>query len=328
MYSIAIIGAGRIGAVHARNAYLHPGLDLRYIVDFQPTSAEDLATEFGTQAGTLDQVLADPQLDAVLIASPTSTHAEYIIKCAEAGKHIFCEKPIDLDLATSEACLQAVMQHEAKFLLGFNRRYDPDFARLKQTIEDGQIGELEMLQITSHDPAPPPVSYINQSGGLFKDMTIHDFDMARWLLGEPVSEIYAAGSCLVDPAIGDAGDIDSAKITLKTASGKLCSISNSRRAVYGYDQRIEAFGSKGLVKADNILCSHVAVWGDQGATKDRVQDFFIERYDAAYRIELDHFVNLLAGNCLPQTTIEDGVEALRLAEAAARSMQEGRAVTP
>lgn len=326
MYSVAVIGAGRIGTIHAENINNHARLSLRYVVDYHEDSAKNLADKFGAKSTSLEHVLADSSLDAVLIASPTDTHANIILRCIDAGKSIFCEKPIDLNLETSQKCLEAVNAGSIKFLLGFNRRYDPDFSKLKKSIIDGKIGALEMLQITSHDPAPPPVNYINQSGGLFKDMTIHDFDMARWLLNEKITEVFASGSCLVDPAIGEAGDIDSAKIILKTATGKLCTISNSRRAVYGYDQRIEVLGSTGLVKADNILCSHVGLWNADGSQEDRVQDFFLERYEAAYRIEISHFADVLADACAPQTSIEDGVEALRLAEAAAQSMASGQLI--
>jgi myo-inositol 2-dehydrogenase/D-chiro-inositol 1-dehydrogenase len=213
-----------------------------------------------------------------------------------------------------------------KLFLGFNRRFDPNFQGLKARLSAGVVGALETVHITSHDPAPPPVAYVKVSGGLFKDMAIHDFDMARWLLDEPITEVFAAASCLVDPAIGEAGDVDTAKILLRTASGKLCVISNSRRSGYGYDQRIEAFGSKGLVRAENVMESTVSVWGEAGATSDAFQNFFLDRYAEAYRREMAHFAQIIRGEALPSVGYADGVEALALAEAAGQSVRTGQVV--
>jgi myo-inositol 2-dehydrogenase/D-chiro-inositol 1-dehydrogenase len=211
-------------------------------------------------------------------------------------------------------------------LLGFNRRFDPNFAALRSRLQQGAVGTLESLQITSHDPAPPPVAYIRTSGGLFKDMAIHDFDMARWLLGEEPTEVFSSASCLVDPAIGAAGDVDTAKTLLKTASGRLCVISNSRRSGYGYDQRIEAFGSRGLVRVDNVLESSVSVWADAGMASDTLQNFFLDRYAEAYRRELAHFADILAGEARPSVGYTDAVAALALAEAAGASARSGQVV--
>ena len=216
---------------------------------------------------------------------------------------------------------------DTRLFLGFNRRFDPSFQALKARLAQGAVGKLETLQITSNDPAPPPVSYVKVSGGLFKDMAIHDFDMARWLLGEEPSEVFAWGSCLVDPAIGEAGDIDSARTMLKTVSGKLCVIANSRRSGFGYDQRIEAYGAAGMVCADNVTESTVQVWTEGGAAADRFQNFFLERYAAAYRAEMAHFADMLAGRATPAIGYADGVAALALAEAAAQSLKSGRPVS-
>ncbi|KPF87207.1 myo-inositol 2-dehydrogenase [alpha proteobacterium AAP38] len=325
MHDIAILGAGRIGRIHATNAARHPGLRLKYIVDPMAAAATALAGETGAQVADLETALADPSVAGVIIASSTDTHLDYSCRAVAAGKAVFCEKPIDQDLERARSA--AASLGSARLFLGFNRRFDPHFQALKARLDSGAVGALETVQITSHDPAPPPVSYIKVSGGIFKDMSIHDFDMARWLLGEPVTQVYAAASCLVDPAIGEAGDVDTAKILLRTGSGKLCVISNSRRSGYGYDQRIEAFGSKGMVKADNVLESTVSVWGADGAAADRLQNFFLDRYAAAYRLEMDHFADILSGKTSPAITYADGVGALELAEAAAQSVTSGQVVT-
>jgi myo-inositol 2-dehydrogenase/D-chiro-inositol 1-dehydrogenase len=211
-------------------------------------------------------------------------------------------------------------------LLGFNRRFDTHFGALKAQIDAGRIGKLETVTIISHDPAPPPIAYVKVSGGLFKDMAIHDFDMARFLLGEEPNEVYAAASCLIDPEIGKAGDIDTARTTLRTASGRICTISNSRRSGYGYDQRIEAYGEKGLLKADNVLETTVSHWGERGAELDALQNFFLDRYAEAYRREMDHFAAVVAGETAPLVGFDDAVQALRLAEAAAESVASGQPV--
>lgn len=325
MHDIAIVGAGRIGRIHAANAARHPGLHLKYIVDPVDAAAQSLAAETGALVADLDTALADPSVTGVIIASSTDTHLDYSCRAVAAGKAVFCEKPIDQDLTRARSASATL--GAAPLFLGFNRRFDPHFQALKARLDSGAVGALETVQITSHDPAPPPVSYIKVSGGIFKDMSIHDFDMARWLLAEPVTQVYAAASCLVDPAIAEAGDVDTAKILLRTGSGKLCVISNSRRSGYGYDQRIEAFGSKGMVKADNVLESTVSVWGADGAAPDRLQNFFLDRYAAAYRLEMDHFADILSGKAAPAITYADGVGALELAEAAAQSVRSGQVVT-
>jgi myo-inositol 2-dehydrogenase/D-chiro-inositol 1-dehydrogenase len=251
MFNICQIGAGRIGKIHAANVVQHPDARLKYIIDTHAPSAESLAQQYGASVTTIDQALADGEIDAVIIASSTDTHADYMEAAARAGKAIFCEKPIDLDLARVGRCLKVVEDAGVPCALGFNRRFDPMFSALQKRLADGQIGKLELLSITSRDPSPPPAHYIKSSGGLFRDMMIHDFDMARWLLNEEPVEVYATASCLVDPAIGAMGDVDTALVTLKTASGRLCQISNSRRAIYGYDQRIEAHGELGMLRAEN-----------------------------------------------------------------------------
>jgi len=326
MFQIALIGAGRIGRIHAANAAAQPGLALKVVVDPVVDAAASLAAITGAAVADLDVALTDPDIAGVIIASSTDTHLDYASQAVAAGKTVFCEKPIDLDLGRARAAADTLGGPQARLFLGFNRRFDPNFQALKAKLDAGAVGALETLHIISHDPAPPPVSYVKVSGGLFKDMAIHDFDMARWLLGEEPVEVFAAASCLVDPAIGEAGDVDTAKILLRTASGKLCVISNSRRSGYGYDQRIEAFGSGGAVRAANVLESTVETWGEAGAAADRFQNFFLDRYAEAYRREMAHFAEILAGGASPSVGYADGVAALALAEAAGQSAALGRPV--
>jgi myo-inositol 2-dehydrogenase / D-chiro-inositol 1-dehydrogenase len=323
MFDIALFGAGRIGRIHARNVSAHPALRLKYLVDPFAADAQNLAEQTGATLTAAEEVWSDPDVAGVIIASPTPEHLEQCLRAVETGKAVLCEKPLDLDLERARAAHGRLTAPDVRLLLGFNRRFDPNFATLQSRLQSGTVGTLESLQITSHDPAPPPVAYVRTSGGLFKDMAIHDFDMARWLLGEEPVEVYASASCLVDPAIGAAGDIDTAKTLLKTASGRLCVISNSRRSGYGYDQRIEAFGSGGLVRADNLLESSVSVWAAGGMASDAFQNFFLDRYAEAYRRELAHFAAVVAGEARPAVGYSDAVAALALAEAAGASVRSG-----
>ena len=319
MLQVAIFGAGRIGQIHARNAAASVDLTLKYVVDPNGSAATALAAGTGAKVSDLDSVLGDKSISGVIIASATDVHLEQALAAAAAGKKIFCEKPLDLDLARARKA--GPQLSGASMLLGFNRRFDPHFAALKAQLESNAIGSLESLSIISHDPAPPPLSYIRASGGLFKDMAIHDFDMARWLLGEEPTEVFATASCLVDRAIEEAGDVDTAKTLLRTATGRLCVISNTRRSGYGYDQRIEAYGSAGTVRADNVLLSTVSTCTERGATSDALQNFFLDRYAEAYRREMAHFARILRGEATPVAGYRDGVAALVLAEAAGKSMR-------
>lgn len=327
MITFCQFGAGRIGAIHAANIAAHPQAQLRYIVDPMTDAAQSLADRHGAQVAKMDIALADPAVDAVLIASSTDTHADFIEAAARAGKAILCEKPIDLDLDRTKACLQVVEETDTLLALGFNRRHDPNFRRIKQAMEAGKIGKSELVQITSRDPSPPPAEYVARSGGLFRDMMIHDLDMAQWLLGEKPVEVFATASCLVDPAIGAAGDVDTALVTLKTASGRLAQISNSRRAAYGYDQRVEAFGEKGMLRAENVRPTTVELMTDDGAVTDKPLHFFLERYETAYKAELDDFVTALLEDRQPLAIGRDGLIALELAEAALASCRSGKAVS-
>ena len=319
--AVALIGGGRIGKIHAANAAAHPALTLKYVIDPVGDAAAMLAARHGAAATTLVSALADPAVAGVIVASPTDQHLAHCQQAAAAGKAIFCEKPVDLSAERARAAALG----RARLFLGFNRRFDPNFRALRHKLQAGTIGSLETLHIISHDPAPPPVSYIKVSGGLFKDMTIHDFDVARWLLAEPIVEVYAMAACLVDPAIGAADDIDTAKVLLRTASGRIALISNSRRSGYGYDQRIEAFGSGGSVRVDNMTANTVSVWDEEGANRAPFQNFFLERYAEAYRLEMDHFAAVLRGE-EPAVGFTDGIHALELAEAAERSYTTGRPV--
>jgi len=318
MHDIAVIGAGRIGKIHAANASADPRIRLKYVVDPFADAAQSLASATGAIVATLDEALADPLVAGVVIASSTDTHLDYSLRAIGAGKAVFCEKPIDLDPQKARAAAPALGADGARLFLGFNRRFDPNFRRLHDRISAGEMGALETLHIISHDPAPPPIEYVRVSGGMFKDMTIHDFDMARWLLREDPVDVYAAGAAVVDPAIADAGDIDTAKIILRTASGKICVISNSRRSGYGYDQRIEAFCAKGLLRAGNVTSSTVEAWSELGSQSDPLQNFFLDRYAQAYREEMEHFADILDG-AKPLVGYRDGLAALAVAEAAMES---------
>ncbi len=323
MLDIAVIGAGRIGAIHARNIAAHQGARLVGIADPDGAAAAKLAQACGTAVISLDAAF---QAAAVLIGSPTPTHADFIERAAQGSQAIFCEKPIDLALARVEACLAIVQHTKTALMVGFNRRFDPHFAELKRRLDAGAIGKLEMLTILSRDPAPPPPAYVAASGGLFRDMMIHDLDMARFLLDEEPVAIHAVASCLVDPAIGAAGDVDTAMVTLRTASGRMCQISNSRRASYGYDQRIEAHGARGMLRAGNVPVTTVELANETGLIADPVLPFFLERYAAAYRAEIDHFITEISAGRQPTPDGDDGRAALRLAEAASEAARTGQTV--
>jgi len=326
MIRIAQIGAGRMGSVHARSAAGNPRLELAYLVDARPDAARDLARETGAQVASFQQVLDDPTIQGVVVASSTNAHLANTLACLAAGKAVFCEKPLDLDLASLTAAEAHLARPKAPLFVGFNRRFDPHFRALKARIASGAIGELETLQIVNHDPAAPPANFIPTSGGLFKDFTIHDFDMARWLTPEEPTEIFAWATCLVDPAIAEAGDVDTARVMLKDAHGRLTVICNTRRSGCGYDQRIEAFGSRGMACAGDLAQDTVQVWSEAGATGAPLHPGFMSRYAEAYRAEMDHFADILAGAAEPETGYEASVRSLALAEAAALSVKTGAPV--
>ncbi len=319
---LALLGAGRIGKVHAKAIASDKRAKLVAVVDAFQEAAQAIADETGCKISTIDAVLANPDIDAVIICTPTNTHADLIEQFARADKAIFCEKPIDLDVARAQACIDVVKETGAKIMLGFNRRFDPHFRAVRKAIDDGQIGKVEMVTITSRDPGAPPPEYIKVSGGIFRDMTIHDFDIARFLLGEEIVSVFATGSVLVDPKIGGLGDYDSASIILTTGSGRQAIISNSRRATYGYDQRIEVHGSLGSVAAENQRPVSIEVATKDGYTRPPLHDFFMTRYTAAYAAEIAAFIDAIENNAAPSPSAQDGLIALKLADAALKSARE------
>ncbi len=327
MLSIGLLGAGRIGTLHGRNIASNPKAKLAAIADAVAAPAEKLGQELGAPVRSVDEIMADRSIDALVICSSTDTHSDLIEAGARAGKAVFCEKPVDLSSERIRACLKVVEAAGTPLMIGFNRRFDPHFAGLQKRVADGEVGEVELVTILSRDPGPPPISYIARSGGLFRDMMIHDLDMARFLLGEEPVEVHAVGSSLVDPAIGQAGDVDTAAVLLKTASGKICQISNSRRATYGYDQRVEVHGSKGMIRAQNIHENVVEIATAEGFRGAPVLNFFLERYTPAYRRELDHFLDSVSAGKAPSPTGQDGLRAQILADAATEAAKSGRAQT-
>ncbi|MFW8595270.1 inositol 2-dehydrogenase [Cribrihabitans neustonicus] len=322
---VALFGAGRIGKVHAASIKTDPRSQLVAVTDVMQDAAEALAREHGIAVRSPEEILADASIDAILIASSTNTHAELIEAGVKAGKAIFCEKPIDLSLERALQIRRTAAGHDKPMMMGFNRRFDPNFAALKAALDAGEVGKGELLAITSYDPAPPPVSYIKVSGGLYRDMMIHDFDMCAFLFGMPQS-VMAHGSCLVDPEIGAAGDIDTAVVVLTYADGRIATIRNSRRAPYGYDQRVEVLGSEGTLAAENELENTVVKSTTAGTVSAKPVYFFLERYMRAYAVEWSAFVDAVAEGKPVPASIQDGVNALALAEAANRSLSEGRPV--
>jgi myo-inositol 2-dehydrogenase/D-chiro-inositol 1-dehydrogenase len=323
--NVGVIGAGRIGRVHAENlAYRIPGVKLVAIADVIVDAAKKLAADLGVPTALKDHqaIMQDKQIDAVVICSSTDTHAQMIEEAAAAGKHIFCEKPIALDLLKIDHALQAVDKAGIKLQVGFNRRFDPSFKRVRDLVAKGELGAPHILRITSRDPAPPPIGYVRVSGGIFFDMTIHDFDMARYLMGSEVVEVYAVGGVRVDPAIGQAGDIDTAVVTLCFENGAYGTIDNSRQAVYGYDQRVEVLGSGGLLAAENpARDSHIHA-NAEGVHTARPPDFFLQRYAEAFVAEMQAFVDSIHEGLEPLVTGKDGRAAVVLAMAAQRSLDE------
>ena len=326
MLKVGLLGAGRIGQVHAAVVAAHEGSKLAAISDVYAPAAEELAAKYHAQVRSSDEIIADDAINAVLIATSTDTHSDLIEAATQAGKAVMCEKPVDLSLERARACLKAVSATGRPVMIGFNRRFDPSFAAIRDSLAAGQIGKAELLSVTSFDPAPPPVEYIKVSGGMFRDMMIHDFDMTNFIMGETPVSISASGACLVDPEIGRAGDIDTAVVTLSYADGKLAVIKNSRRAAYGYDQRLELLGADGLLQAQNMLENTVVKSTGQGVISAKPTYFFIERYLPAYKAEWAAFVAAVQeGDDMP-VSLQDGVQALAMAEAAQRSFDSSRPV--
>lgn len=327
MIRFGLIGAGRIGRVHAKTIAANPKAKLAYIADAVPAAAEALAGEHGAAVATVDAIMSARDIDAVLIGSPTAFHAEQIMAASNAGKAIMCEKPVSLSVEIIEKTLKVVEKNKSTLMIGFNRRFDPNFANLEARIRKGAIGEVEMVTVISRDPAPPPADYVKGSGGLFRDMMIHDFDMARFLAGEEFEVVSAMGASLVDKAIGAAGDVDTAAVQMQTKSGKIAVITNSRRATYGYDQRMEVHGALGMLSANNVRNTTVEFHGSAGSVEDPLLNFFTERYAAAYANELNTFIAAIdSGKTDPKPNGFDGLQAQRLADAATESWKTGKPV--
>lgn len=329
--NLVLLGAGRIGQVHAGNVMNHAGAKLVGVVDVNAAAAQALADRVGAKVfKNADEALAQKDVHGVMICTSTDTHVDMILRAAARKLPTFCEKPVDLDMHKVDRCLAEVNKQGNALLMGFNRRFDPTFKALRDRLRNGEVGELESIKITSRDPAPPPPAYVKVSGGIFRDMMIHDLDMARYLIGATSSEepvaVLATGSVMVNPEIGKAGDVDSAMVILRTKSGRMVHVDNSRRACYGYDQRIEAFGAKGALFAGNPTPTAITSLNDKGAGADKPFHFFLERYAAAYQAELQHFLDVIDGKAQPMVTGEDGKKALALADACNESLKSGKLV--
>lgn len=327
-FNVCLFGAGRIGRIHAANLAAHPRVRLAGVVDLNADAAAELAQRHDTSALTAAEALADTSLDAVVIATSTDTHHGLITDCAARGLAILCEKPLDLDLAKAREAVAVAEAAGVPLNVGFNRRFDPSFQRIHDELKSGAVGEVEVISITSRDPSPPPLDYVRRSGGLFRDMMIHDFDMAAWLLGELPVQVYASGACLADPAIGEAGDVDTASVILRAAGGAQVQITNSRRCCYGYDQRLEVFCAGGMLRAGNQTATQVERADAGGFLTEPALPFFLERYEAAYRLQMNAFINALSGQSGHLASGREALRPLLLAEAAERSLASGKAEAP
>ena len=326
---VGVIGTGRIGKLHLENLAIRiPSAEVVAVADVFVEGAEEIAGRFGIKTVTADyrEIISNKDVEAVVICSPTDTHAQYTIEAAEAGKHIFCEKPLDLSIEKIQKVLDVIDKTGVKLMIGFNRRFDPNYAKVQQVVRDGKIGEPHILKITSRDPSPPPAEYIAVSGGMFLDMTIHDFDMARFVVGSEVSEVYAKTNVLVDPAIGEAGDVDTAITILYFENGAIGTIDNSRKAVYGYDQRLEIFGSEGMVKIDNNTHDTHAYYNKEGSHGPLPLDFFMDRYVQSYAIEMEAFIQAVFNDETVPVPGKEGLISVAIGLAAKRSALENRPV--
>jgi len=326
--NVAVAGLGRIGKIHLKNlARNFSEIKVVATMDLLEESRK-IAEEFNVPVfvKTYDELLTVPELDAVVICSPTDTHADYVIQAARAGKHIFCEKPLDLSLERVQEVLEVVEECGVKLMLGFNRRFDPEFMKIRSLVEKDAVGDPQIIKITSRDPGPPPVSYIKSSGGMFLDMTIHDFDMARYISGKQVKEVYAKATVKVDPEIAQAGDVDTAVITLTFEDDSMAVIDNCRKAAYGYDQRLEVFGSKGMAQAENLFPNKHKLYTEEGVSGDLPLYFFLERYDASYNQEIKEFIDALLSDSAMPVDGSDGLISIAIGLAAKKSLQENRPV--
>ncbi|MDI9409784.1 MAG: inositol 2-dehydrogenase [Candidatus Pacebacteria bacterium] len=329
MHEVAIFGAGRIGRIHAHNLAAMAGIKLKYVFDPIREPAQELANALGATVADPSTIFADKTVGSIVIASPATTHRDLILAAVKAGKPIFCEKPVDMNAASAAECAEATRSARIGCMTGFQRRFDPTFSSAKDRLDRGEIGNPEMLIVTSRDPGAPPVSYLKQSGGIFNDMLIHDFDIVRWILcsdGDEPEWIFADGSCIIDPAMEAIPDLGSVIVNIRTRRGRLAQINAQRRAAYGYDQRFEVLGSKGMLQCGNHRPSEVIQSDGHGIHTDLPENFFLQRYREAYRLELEHFFARLQDGKPFRTTIEDGVAAQKLAEAATQSWQTGQKV--
>jgi len=325
--NIAIFGVGRIGKIHLKNLLRFPGVTVVAVADTH-YPAEEFKKEFKDVffSSNPDEVLAMPEVEAVLICTPTSSHAPMIELALKSGKHIFCEKPVDLSLERTKALVDMANQSSVKLMLGFNRRFDPDFLQARRSIQAGRVGDIQIIKITSRDPGLPPLDYIKNSGGLFMDMAIHDFDMARYMMGKEVKEVYSRGLVLVDKQVGEVGDVDTALTTLIFEDDTYAVIDNSRKAIYGYDQRLEVFGNKGMIQVDNNQHNRNIISDADGIHHSLPLDFFMDRYAASYLNEIQFFIDALSKNEPIPVGGNDGLKATIIAVAAKKSVLEGRPV--
>lgn len=330
MVTVGIIGAGRIGRVHVESICTKVGnAKIKALADPFMNEETDLwAKKMGVEITTKDykEILADPEIDAVLICSSTDTHSPISVEAIQAGKHVFCEKPIDHDVAKIKEVITALEKNQVKYQVGFNRRFDHNFEAVRDAVAAGRIGDTHIIKITSRDPEPPCADYVKVSGGMFLDMTIHDFDMVRFLAGCNATEVYVEAAVLVDPAIGEAGDVDTAVITLKMENGAIAVIDNSRQAVYGYDQRAEVFGSKGMVATGNDTASAAVISNVDGVTGEKPLHFFLERYMDAYAKEIKCFIEAIENDSETPLGVEDGLQPVLMGLAAKKSLEEHRPV--
>jgi myo-inositol 2-dehydrogenase/D-chiro-inositol 1-dehydrogenase len=328
MVGIAVLGAGRIGKIHAASVAANPRAQLVAVADPFPEAVEPVAKSLGAEAMTdCMAAIARPDVDAIVIGTPTDTHVGFLLRAVELGKAVLCEKPIDLDMAKSESAAAEVERVGGRVMLAFNRRFDSTFAEMRRAIDAGRIGDVRQVIISSRDPGMPPASYVKSSGGIFRDMSIHDLDMARWLLGEEPVLVNAVGACLIDPTLDQHEDYDTVMISMQTASGRQAHINNCREAVYGYDQRVEVFGATGMLTQENLRATTMRVTtAETTDAREPLLNFFLERYAQAYRSEMDAFIDALVGKGSMPTTVRDGVKALRLAECAVESVRTGHTV--
>jgi myo-inositol 2-dehydrogenase / D-chiro-inositol 1-dehydrogenase len=327
MIRFAIFGAGFIGKVHAHNIHQHPRAMLAYVYDVQTEAAQALNAQYGAEVvASPDDIWAKDDVDAVVIASSTNTHADLLSAAIQAGKPTFCEKPIDLDIERVKAVARLLKDKDVPIIMGFSRRYDADYAEVQRRFCLGEIGKLEMMHLSARGPVPPPISYVKVSGGQLRDQTIHAFDMAAWIAGEQPTEVYTAGACLVDPAIGEAGDIDTSMVMLKMPGGALVNIDSSRRAAYGYDERIELFGSGGMLEAGRKHISDVRRYGRGTVEIANLHPGWFERIEVSFATIIDHIVRSLEGEDLALPTFWDGLRAQQMAEAAVESLKTNQPV--